>query len=98
MSDKKRNTFSTLCFVLLLKTSVLSLVHILETFSVQVEVCFLLTIAMTHDMTKMPFVATKDSSLQTLGLTYDKDASTYTSSAFDFVATGLLTIQFLFFV
>jgi hypothetical protein len=41
-------------------------------------------------MTKLPFVATTDStSLQTLGFTYDKDASTFTSLLFDFVATGL---------
>jgi hypothetical protein len=46
-------------------------------------------------MTKLPFVATTDSSLQTLGSTYVKDASTYTSLPFDFVATGLRTIQLL---
>jgi hypothetical protein len=40
-------------------------------------------------MTKLPLVVTTDSSLQTLGLTYDKDASTYTSLLFDFVTTGL---------
>jgi hypothetical protein len=49
-------------------------------------------------MTKLPFVVTTDSSLQTLGSTYDKDASTYTSWLFDFVATGLWTIQFLLFL
>jgi hypothetical protein len=31
-----------------------------------------------------------------LGLAYEKDASTFTSSLFNFVATGLRTIQFLF--
>jgi hypothetical protein len=40
-------------------------------------------------MTKLPFVVTTDSSLQTLGSTYDKDASTYTSLLFDFVTAGL---------
>jgi hypothetical protein len=34
-------------------------------------------------------VATTDSSLRTLGSTYDKHASTFTSLLFDFVATGL---------
>jgi hypothetical protein len=48
-------------------------------------------------MTKHPFVSTTDSSLRTLSSTCDKDASTYTSLLFDFVATGLRTIQFLFF-
>jgi hypothetical protein len=47
-------------------------------------------------MTKQPFVSTTDSSLRTLSSTYDKDASKYTSLLFDFVATGLRTIQFLF--
>jgi hypothetical protein len=51
---------------------------------------------MAWNMTKHTFVSTTDSSLQTLSLTYDKDASTYTSVLFDFVATGLRTIQFLF--
>jgi hypothetical protein len=46
-------------------------------------------------MTKQPFVSTTDSSLRTLSSTYDKDASTYTL-LFDFVATGLRTIQFLY--
>jgi hypothetical protein len=43
-------------------------------------------------MTKLQFVATTDSSLGTVGSTYDKDASTDTSLLFDFVATGLRTI------
>jgi hypothetical protein len=47
-------------------------------------------------MTKHLFVSTADSSLQTLSSTYNKDASTYASLLFDFVATGLRTIQFLF--
>jgi hypothetical protein len=34
--------------------------------------------------------------LLALGLTYGKDASAFTSLPFDFVATGLRTIQFLF--
>jgi hypothetical protein len=46
-------------------------------------------------MTKQPFVSTTDSSLRTLSSTFDKNASTYIL-LFDFVATGLRTIQFLF--
>jgi hypothetical protein len=34
--------------------------------------------------------------LTAIGLTNEKDASAFTSSPFDFVATGLRTIQFLF--
>jgi hypothetical protein len=45
-------------------------------------------------MTKLPFVSTTDSSLQTLGLTHDKVAFTYTSLLFDFIATGLQNIQY----
>jgi hypothetical protein len=48
-------------------------------------------------MQKLPFVATTESSPRmALGLTYEKDASAFTSSPFDFVTTGLRTIQFLF--
>jgi hypothetical protein len=46
-------------------------------------------------MTKQPFVLTTDSSLRALSSTYDKDASTCTL-LFDFVATGLRIIQFMF--
>jgi hypothetical protein len=44
---------------------------------------------------KQPFFTKSDSS-PPLGSIYEKDASAFTSSLFDFVATGLRTIQFLF--
>jgi hypothetical protein len=54
----------------------------IKTFSVQLKVCFF-DDATTH--AKLALCSTQE-----------KDASIFTSSHFDFVATGLRTIQFLF--